>query len=120
MSTGATLSTRPKRAIAGRVNDFNKAPWNVCELRPTKHGFDLYFGTRRDTYRAPYSSPSTLMVRRALRDFRHANRAKGLRFFLDLPVSSSALELALRRLRLNHREDVKAFWNERVQDLAAH
>ncbi|MGA7409426.1 MAG: hypothetical protein WBW33_03010 [Bryobacteraceae bacterium] len=118
MSTSASLLTDPKRGIAGRVKDFTKASWDVRDARPTKYGFNLYFGTPRETYYGPYRGPSKLIVTKALRDFWHANRTKKLHFFLDLPASSSGLQTALRRLRFSHREDVKAFWKERVEDLA--
>lgn len=119
MSTVATTSAEPKNVIVERVKDFNKASWNVHEVRPTKHGFDLYLGTPRDTYHSPYRGLSKLIVTRALRNYWHANRTKNSRFFLDLPVSSSGLKLALRNLRFYHREDLLAFWKKRVDDLAA-
>ncbi len=119
MGTSAPHNAAPKQATAARVKDFNKASWKVREIRPTKHGFDLYFGTPSETYFGPYRGSPRLIVTRALRDYWHANRTKNLRFFLDLPVSSSGLKLALRRLRFYHREDVKTFWKERAEDLAS-
>lgn len=118
-STSASLLTGPRQATAGQVKDFNKAPWNVREVRPTKHGFDLCFGIPCNTYNRPYRGSSRLIVTKALRDYWHAHRTKSLRFFLDLPASSGSIQLALRRLRFCHRADVKAFWTDRVEDLAS-
>lgn len=117
LGTGASILTRSKNAVVGRVKDFNKAEWNLREVRPTKHGFDLCFGTPRSTYYGPYCGAPKLIVTKALRDYWHRNRTKKLHFFLDLPATSSSLNLTLRRLRFFHREDVKAFWKDRIEDL---
>jgi len=119
IATDVSLLTDPERAIAGRVKDFNKVLWNVREVRPTKHGFDLYFGTPHETYYVPYHGSTQLIVTKALRDFWHANRTKRLRFFLDLPAAANSLKRAVRRLRFNHRDEVRAFWTERAEDLAS-
>ena len=119
ISTGVSPSASLQPAIGSRMRDINKASWNLREARPTKYGFDLCFGTPRDTYRVPYAGPNQIIVTKALRGFWYANRTKKLRFFFDLPAGSSSIQQTLRRLRFNHRADVQAFWTERVEDLAS-
>jgi|SRR5208283_4070033 len=117
METNVTLLTDSRQGIVGRVNDVFKASWDVHEVRPTKHGFDLYFGLPRTTYLPCYGTPH-LIVTKDLRKYWHANRTKPNRFFLDLPACHTSVDRALKVLRHIHREDVKAFWAQRLGDLA--
>jgi hypothetical protein len=117
MSTAATTSVSPKHETIARVNDFKKASWIVREVRGTEHGFDLCFGIPRESYRSAYRGSTRLILTKGLRDYWYANRGKTYRFFLDLPLSLNAVKQALRSLRFYHRDDILAFWRERINDL---
>src|SRR5271170_2569186 len=119
MRTSLSRLKRCKFPITGTVRDVDGFVWDVRRVRPTKHGFELCFGTPHYTYRADRRKSSQLIMTKELRDFWRANRNKGCRVLLDLPASHCTLRRFRRRLRLNQQDDVRQFWTERMEDLAS-
>jgi hypothetical protein len=66
-----------------------------------------------------FSGLPRLIVTKELRDFWWANRLETHGFLFDLPAGRTTLKRARRRHQFNHRDDVRKFWMERIDDLAA-
>jgi hypothetical protein len=101
----------------GEIADLAGTLWDVSEIRPTKHGFDIYYGT-------PTSHPGgDLRVRPhpiatiGLMEFWHDNSTRSHGFLFDLPVGCSTLKNMRARLGFNFHEDLHAFWEDRIDDL---
>jgi hypothetical protein len=110
---------RCKFPVSGTVKDVDGILWDVRRVRPTKHGFDLCFGTPHYTYRADQRNSSQLIMTKELRSFWRAKRNKGRRVLFDLPASTCTLRRVRRVLNRNQRDDVRQFWTERIEDLAS-
>jgi hypothetical protein len=114
-----SLLKGPKYPVCGQVTDVDGVLWDVRDVRITKHGFDLCFGSPDNTHGGFRGGPLRLITTKALRDFWWENRTKGHGFLFDLPGGRTTLKRARQRLRFNQRHDVWDFWTERNEDLAA-
>jgi hypothetical protein len=106
-----------RKTLLGEVRDVDGRPYDVHSIRPTQHGFDLYFGLSGDDDVRYLGGPARLVVTKALRDFWEANRTKGHGFLFDLPAGRTTLKRARRRLGLNFLHDTREFWMDRLEDL---
>jgi hypothetical protein len=110
----------PKRLmypVCGEVKDVDGTLWDVRDVRDTRHGFDLCFGTPANDHGAFPGGPPRLIATEALRDFWEANQIKGHGFLYDLPAGRSTLKRVRRRLGFNYRDDTREFFADRAGDL---
>jgi hypothetical protein len=112
--------TRVKRydKILGQVRDVEGGNWDVRQIRNTKHGFDLLFGSPDDhgSYRGGLPR---LIATQSLADFWEAHRTKRDGMVFDLPAGRTTLKRVRRRLGFNVLDDVMEFWKERIEDLGS-
>jgi hypothetical protein len=108
-----------KAAILGQVRDVEGGLWDVREIRDTKHGFDLLFGSPEPRLGSYRGGLPRLIATQPLIDFWEANRTKrdGVKF--DLPAGRTTLKRVRRRLGFHYLDDFSEFWNERIEDLEA-
>ncbi|MDQ2842168.1 MAG: hypothetical protein M3Y72_14235 [Acidobacteriota bacterium] len=108
--------TKRYAAILGQVRDVEGGNWDVRQIRDTKHGFDLLFGSPDDhgSYRGGLPR---LIATQSLVDFWEANRTKRDGANFDLPAGRTTLKRVRRRLGFNCVDDVAEFWMERIEDL---
>ena len=109
--------TRDRFPITGQVRDADGDCWNVRDVRTTRHGFDLYFGTPENNHGAYRGGLPRLIATQALCDFWEANQIKGRRVLFDLPAGATTLKRLRRRLGFNFRDDTREFWTARKEDL---
>ncbi|MGD0499726.1 MAG: hypothetical protein ABSC23_14960 [Bryobacteraceae bacterium] len=89
---------KPNPKIIGHVRDVEGGLWDVRQIRDTKHGFDLLFGSpvpRLGSYRGGLPR---LIATRPLIDFGDANRTKHDGVLYDLPAGRSTLKRVRHRL----------------------
>jgi hypothetical protein len=102
----------------GQIRDVHNDLWDVRDIRPAKHGFDILYGT--PVYRLTYDSTGSprLIVTKELAAYWHINRTKHDGVLFDLPAGRTTLKRARARMNFHYRRDVKQYWAEHVQDLA--
>lgn len=107
---------KPNPKILGQVVDVEGHLWDVRQIRDTKHGFDLLFGSsaRPGVYRGGLPR---LIATQPLADFWEAHQTKQ-RVLFDLPAGRTTLKRVRSRLGFNYRQDVAEFWQEHINDLA--
>jgi hypothetical protein len=107
-----------KHPKIGEVTDFYGDLWDVRQIRPTRHGFDVLYGSPASG-RDLTGALLRLIPTRELREFWHTNRAKTNGFIFDLPAGRTTLKRARQRFGFNFRDDVTEFWTNRIDDLQA-
>jgi hypothetical protein len=115
----ARLETRMKRkaTILGQVRDVERGLWDVREIRDTKHGFDLLFGSPEPRLGSYRGGLPRLIATQPLIDFWEANRTKHDGVIYDLPAGRTTLKRVRRRLGFHYLDDLSEFWKERIEDL---
>ncbi|MGA7409427.1 MAG: hypothetical protein WBW33_03015 [Bryobacteraceae bacterium] len=113
-----SLCKGPRYPICGQVRDVDGALWNVRDVRTTKHGLDLYYGSPDKAHDTHRGGPLRLIVTKDLRDFWWDNRLESHGLLFDLPAGRTTLKRARNRLQFNQRDAVRDFWTERLDDLA--
>ena len=108
---------RGRYAVTGQLTDVDGDCWDIRDVRTTKHGFDLYFGTPENNHGAYRGGPARLIATQALCDFWEANQIKGHGLLFDLPAGRTTLKRLRRRLGFNFRDDTTEFWADRKEDL---
>lgn len=108
-----------KYPVIGEVRDLDGHWWDVREIRDTRHGFDLYFGTPANNHGAYRGGLPRLIATKALQDFWHANRTTGRGFLFDLPAGRTTLKRARKRLGFNYLDDLTEFWTDRIEELGS-
>lgn len=103
----------------GEIRDVNGQLWDVRDVRTTKHGFDLLFGTVSDDYSPGTCGLPRLIATQALWDFWDANCTKMHGFLFDLPAGRTTLKRMRKKLGFNWHDDTDDFWQERIEDLAS-
>ena len=106
-----------KFPVLGRVRDVEGSLWDVRQIRDTKHGFDLLFGSpagRSANYRGGLPR---LIATRPLIDFWKENRTKHDGVLFDLPAGRTTLKRIRHRFGFHYHEDLSQFWQERIEDL---
>jgi hypothetical protein len=119
-SQTAYRQAHTKCPILGETRDVNGYLWDIRDIRATKHGFDLYFGTPNDhgAHRV-CGNRRTMIVTEPLANFWYDNRLKGDGFLFDLPAGRSTVKRARRKLGLNFVDDRTEFWADRFDDLGS-
>ncbi len=103
--------------VCGEVKDVDGTLWDVRDVRDTRHGFDLCFGTPAGDHGAFRGGLPRLIATEPLRDFWEANQIKGHGFLFDLPAGRTTLKRVRRRLGFNQRDDTRDFFADRVGEL---
>ncbi len=106
-----------KYPILGQVKDVEGCLWDVREVRSTKHGFDLLFGslvTRLGAYR--WGLPRVIATKELV-EFWTENRTKHDGVLFDLPAGRTTLKRLRQKLGFHYLEDLTEFWVERIDDL---
>jgi hypothetical protein len=105
-----------KYPVLYQVRDVDNELWDVRDVRPTKHGFDVLYGSR--VYRLTnYRNGPSLIVTRQLFDYWEANKTKHDGILFDLPAGRTTLKRARARLGFHYDRDVKNYWAEHLHDL---
>jgi hypothetical protein len=109
------MKRNPK--ILGQVVDVEGSLWDVRQIRDTKHGFDLLFGSPAapGVYRGGLPR---LIATRPLTDFWEAHQTK-LGVLFDLPAGRTTLKRVRHHLGFNYLQDRAEFWQDRIEDLAS-
>ena len=103
--------------VCGQVKDVEEILWDVRDVRTTKHGFDLHFGSPAENHGAYRGGLPRLIATRALRNFWETNRLEGHGFLFDLPAGRTTLKRVRRRLQFNFNSDLDEWWTERLDEL---
>lgn len=105
-----------KYPVLYQVRDIDNDLWDVRDVRTTKHGFDVLYGSR--VYRLTnYRNGPGLIVTKELFDFWEANKTKRDGVLLDLPAGRTTLKRARKRYGFNNCRDLKDFWTEHIPEL---
>lgn len=99
------------------IKDAFGLEWEIKEARPTKHGFDIYYGKRRYTSSRERGGVNFLIYTDDLKTFwtKHSLRHDGILF--DLPAGRTTLKRARKALGFNWDDDSVKFWNQHKADL---
>jgi hypothetical protein len=108
-----------KYPVLGQVRDVENDIWDVRDIRATKHGFDLLYGS--PVYRLANDSCGLprLIVTRELAAYWEINRTKHDGVLFDLPAGRTTLKRARNRQGFHYHRDTKNYWNEHIRDLEA-
>lgn len=106
-----------KATILGQVRDVDGGLWDVRDIRDTKHGFDLLFGSPTPRLGSYRGGPPRLIATQPLVDFWEANRTTYGGVLFDLPAGRTTLKRVRHRLGFNYLDDLSDFWQERIEDL---
>lgn len=104
-----------KATILGQVRDVEGGLWDVRELRDTKHGFDLLFGSPVHHLGSYGGGLPRLIATRSLKNFWEVNRTKRDGVIFDLPAGRTTLKRVRRRLGFHSLKDLSKFWKKRIK-----
>jgi hypothetical protein len=105
-----------KFPIIGKVKDVDGAEWYVRDIRTTKHGFDLLFGSPVSRVNGFVGLPR-LIATHPLKDFWEVNRLRRDATIYDLPAGRTTLKRVRQRLGFHVGNDTAKFWNSHIVDL---
>ena len=106
-----------KATILGQVRDVERCIWDVREIRGTKYGFDLLFGSPASRLGSYRGGLPRLIATRPLIDFWKANRTKHDGVLFDLPAGRTTLKRLRRHFGFHYSNDLTKFWKDRIVDL---
>jgi hypothetical protein len=109
---------RLKWPVIGEARDVFGNLWFVRDIRTSKHGFDLLFGSRDEADRKNWGLPR-LIPTRELIDYWEANRTNRDCVIYDLPAGRTTMKRVRHRLGFHLPNDVAAQWRARLDDLKA-
>jgi hypothetical protein len=101
----------------GEIRDLDNTVWDVREIRPTKHGFDMLYGTRTLGRGVLSGGKPRLIATIDLMEFWSVNGTRRDGILFDLPEGHRALDSMRAQLGFNFLEATHAFWNDRIDDL---
>jgi hypothetical protein len=106
-----------RRSEVVTIKDALGLEWDIKEARPTKHGFDLYYGKRKNATAYDVGGPNRLIYTNELKAFweRCSPRHDGTIF--DLPAGRTTLKRARVALGFNWDRDSERFWRKHRHDL---
>ena len=108
---------KPKFPILGQVQDVDGHFWDVKQIRETKHGFDLLYGSPESNFAVCRWGLPRLIATKSLYDFWDANRTKRDGVIYDLPGGRTTLKRVRHRLGFHSLRDLSKFWRDRIHDL---
>jgi hypothetical protein len=103
--------------ILGQVRDVEGSLWDVREIRDTKHGFDLLFGSPEPRLGSYRGGLPRLIATKPLVEYWKANRTRHDGTLFDLPAGRTTLKRLRRHLGFDYHDDLSEFWQERIEDL---
>jgi hypothetical protein len=106
-----------KNPKLGEMTDLDGTLWEVREIRPTKHGFDLYCGNPVSYRGTPIRGKSRLIPSIELMEFWSDNGTRRDGVLFDLPANRNTLKSMRATLGFNLHEATHAFWEDRLSDL---
>jgi len=114
---GFARAIRRNPKILGQIRDVEGSLWDVRQIRDTKHGFDLLFGSP-DSHLGSYRGGlPRLIATQPLIDFWEANKTQHDGVLFDLPAGRTTLKRVRHRFGFNYLKDLSAFWMARIEDL---
>ncbi len=111
------VRVKRKYPVLGQVRDVEGGLWDVREIRDTKHGFDLLFGSPVSRVGHDVGGLPRLIATKPLQEFWEAHKTKYGGVIFDLPAGRTTLKRVRRRLGFNYLKDQSKFWKERIHDL---
>jgi hypothetical protein len=99
------------------VRDVEGKRWGVRQIRPTRHGFDLLFGSPTPDRKSLFSGLPRLIATRSLIEFWAGNRTRYHGFLFDLPAGRTTLKRVRHRFGFHWKRDMARFWKDRMHDL---
>jgi hypothetical protein len=105
-----------KYPVLFQVRDVDNDLCDVRDVRPTKHGFDLLYGSRVYRLTNHRNNPG-LIVTKQLFDYWEANKTRRDGVLFDLPAGRTTLKRARSRCGFNHNRDLKDYWTEHIPEL---
>ena len=107
---------RRERLAVGEVTDVDGVLWGVTQVRPTKHGFDVLYGYRWESY---FSGVPKLIATKSLIDYWQAHRLKPDTTIYDLPIGRTTIKRMRKRFGFDQKKDARKFWKAHAKDLKA-
>jgi hypothetical protein len=112
------LPAKRKYPVLGQVEDFQDDLWDVREIRDTKHGFEIMYGSpARPCAKGSPGGPRRLILTRELAAYWEANKTRHDGVLFDLPAGRTTLKRARARLGFHYLHDVKSYWTKHLHDL---
>ena len=106
-----------KYPIIGETRDVEGQWWWVRQIRETKHGFDLLFGTPVAAS-APYPTGlPAIIATQPLLDYWEANKTRHDRTIYDVPAGRTTLKRVRHRYGFHVLHDKDEFFREHIDDL---
>jgi hypothetical protein len=107
---------RHKALVLGQVRDIEGRLWDVRQIRETKHGFNLLYGSpeARVGY---WGGVARLIATQPLIDYWEGNRTQRDGVLFDLPAGRTTLKRVRSRFGFNYHKDLSTFWMQRIEDL---
>jgi hypothetical protein len=109
------LKRNPK--ILGQVVDVEGSLWDVRDIRDTKHGFDLLFGSPDSRLGSYRGGLPRLIATKPLIEYWDANRTKRGGVLYDLPAGRTTLKRVRHRFGFHVPNDTRDFYEEHMEDL---
>ncbi len=99
------------------IKDALGLEWDINEARPTKYGFDLYYGKRKDAGQYDAGGPNRLIYTEDLKAFWENCALKHDGTIYDVPAGRTTLKRARMALGFNWDTDSQKFWRKHKHDL---
>jgi hypothetical protein len=106
-----------KATILCQIPDVEGATWDVREIRPTKHDFEIFIGWPEGRRGRGYGGPRVIATQPML-DFWEVHRLERTGIIYDLPISRGAVKRVRALLGMNFYLDNAEWWWQRFEDLA--
>jgi hypothetical protein len=100
------------------IKDALGLEWDIKEARPTKYGFDLYYGKRKDPDPYHIGGPNRLIYTNELKAFWEGCALRHDGTIYDLPAGRTTLKRARLALGFNWDRDSEKFWRKHKHDLS--
>ncbi len=115
---GALIQNVVKRkyVVLAQVKDVFGDIWDVRQIRPTKHGFDLLYGSPEPGSQKYWGGPPRLIAHQPLVDYWETNQAT-IRMIYDLPGGRTTFKRLRHHLGFNYHRDLNTFYMQRIDDL---
>jgi hypothetical protein len=106
-----------KYPVIGETRDADGHLWYVRQVRETKHGFDLLFGSPESRVHPLPTGLPRLIPTQALKDFWEANKTRQDCTVYDLPAGRTTLKRVRQRWGFHVPKDIEKFWRKNIDDL---
>jgi hypothetical protein len=107
-----------KYPVLSQVRDVENDLWDVHDVRATRHGFDVLYGSPIYRLSNHHNGPC-LIVTKELFAHWEANKTRRDGVLFDLPIGRTTLKRARRRFGFNNYQDLRDYWNEHIHELEA-